>query len=67
MDVAYDRVPARPGEEVITGSLSIRVLATPGHTPTHLSYVVAQDGVETALCTSRLPDLEAPSGRTARR
>jgi len=50
-DVAFDRTGARPGDEVSTGSLTIRVLATPGHTPTHLSYVVAQDGHDRAVFT----------------
>ena len=39
-DVAFDRLPLHDGEVLRTGSLSVAVLATPGHTPTHLSYVV---------------------------
>ncbi|WP_209021857.1 MBL fold metallo-hydrolase [Nocardioides sp. 503] len=39
-EVAFDRLPLHDGEELRAGSLSIGVLATPGHTPTHLSYVV---------------------------
>lgn len=44
-DVAFDRDPVSDGDERAAGSLTVRVLATPGHTDTHLSYVVsASDG-----------------------
>ena len=39
-EVAFSRLPLVDGEQLRSGSLSICVLATPGHTPTHLSYVV---------------------------
>jgi glyoxylase-like metal-dependent hydrolase (beta-lactamase superfamily II)/rhodanese-related sulfurtransferase len=39
-DVAFERLPLRDGDTLRAGSLSACVLATPGHTPTHLSYVV---------------------------
>ena len=29
------------GDELVTGSIEIRAVATPGHTPHHLSYVLA--------------------------
>jgi hydroxyacylglutathione hydrolase len=32
------------GEEVDLGGLSLRALATPGHTPEHLAYLLADDG-----------------------
>ena len=39
--VAFDRVPVRDGDVVEVGArLRIRVLATPGHTFTHLSYAL---------------------------
>ncbi|MFK0111943.1 rhodanese-like domain-containing protein [Streptomyces sp. NPDC091217] len=38
--VAFDRVPVRDGDMLEAGSLRIRVRATPGHTDTHLAYVV---------------------------
>src|SRR5579863_6732460 len=39
--VAFDRVPVGDGDTVeVSGALAIRVLATPGHTFTHLSYVL---------------------------
>ena len=40
--VAFDRVPVADGDLVeVTPSAWIRVLATPGHTFTHLAYVLA--------------------------
>ncbi|GAB2905870.1 MBL fold metallo-hydrolase [Rhodococcus aerolatus] len=52
-EVDFDRRPVRDGEEVAVGGLTVRVVATPGHTHTHLSYVVsdagALDGAEQAV------------------
>ncbi len=50
-DVAYDRHGLRDGDEVAVGSLVVRAIHTPGHTPTHLSYAVMVDGVEVAVFT----------------
>lgn len=49
--VTYDRHPVRDGDVLTTGSLRIRVLLTPGHTFTHLSYAISPAG----------PDGTAPS------
>jgi glyoxylase-like metal-dependent hydrolase (beta-lactamase superfamily II)/rhodanese-related sulfurtransferase len=38
--VLFDRHGVRDGDELSVGRLRIRVLATPGHTLTHLAYVV---------------------------
>jgi len=38
--VAFDRLPLRDGDMLTAGSLRVRVMATPGHTDTHLAYVV---------------------------
>jgi glyoxylase-like metal-dependent hydrolase (beta-lactamase superfamily II)/rhodanese-related sulfurtransferase len=38
--VAFSRVALHDGDEVQAGSLTARVLSTPGHTDTHLSYVI---------------------------
>ncbi|MEJ2889859.1 MBL fold metallo-hydrolase [Actinomycetospora aeridis] len=43
-DVAFDRVAVADGDELTAGSLTVRVRATPGHTDTHLAYVV--DGAD---------------------
>ena len=41
--VAFARRPVRDGDVVTTGHLRLRVLHTPGHTFTHLSYVLEDD------------------------
>src|SRR5258708_11119712 len=38
--VAFDRLPLRDGDTLTAGSLRVQVMATPGHTDTHLAYVV---------------------------
>jgi hydroxyacylglutathione hydrolase len=43
--VAFDRTPVRDGDSAEVGdALRLRVLATPGHTFTHLSYVLESGG-----------------------
>jgi len=38
-DVAYERIPVRDGDIIdVSDALRVRVIATPGHTYTHLSY-----------------------------
>lgn len=39
-DVAFDRHAVTDGDELRTGSLVLRALHTPGHTPHHLSYAL---------------------------
>jgi len=39
-EVDFDRHPVHDGDEVIAGRLRIRVVATPGHTDTHLAYLI---------------------------
>jgi rhodanese-related sulfurtransferase len=39
--VGFDRVPIGDGDVLTAGSLIVRVMATPGHTDTHLSYAVS--------------------------
>ena len=41
-DVAFGRAAIAGGDEIETGAMRVRVIATPGHTWTHLSYVVTQ-------------------------
>jgi glyoxylase-like metal-dependent hydrolase (beta-lactamase superfamily II)/rhodanese-related sulfurtransferase len=48
--VAYERTGIQDGDVIeVGGSLRVRVLATPGHTFTHLSYILEQDGVSIAV------------------
>jgi hydroxyacylglutathione hydrolase len=42
--VAFDRTPVSDGDVVEVGGMRARVLATPGHTYTHLAYVVEAGG-----------------------
>jgi hydroxyacylglutathione hydrolase len=47
--IAYDHTPLRGGESVDLAGLSITAIATPGHTPEHVAYLVSQDGAPSAL------------------
>ncbi|WP_240670562.1 MBL fold metallo-hydrolase [Actinoplanes solisilvae] len=48
--VTFDRVAVRDGDVIAVGdSLRVRVLATPGHTFTHLSYALEADGQPAAV------------------
>ncbi|WP_412750660.1 MBL fold metallo-hydrolase [Krasilnikovia sp. M28-CT-15] len=50
--VGFDRVAVSDGDEMtISDQLRLRVVATPGHTFHHVSYVVLADGVPVAACT----------------
>ena len=42
--VDFDRVPAREGTVLNFGNLQVRVISTPGHTDTHLAFVVDEPG-----------------------
>ena len=44
-EVAFDRVPVTDGDAVaVGGTMPVQVIATPGHTFTHLSYVLQDTG-----------------------
>jgi hydroxyacylglutathione hydrolase len=48
--VTFDRIPVRDGDLIAVGdTLQVRVLATPGHTFTHLSYALDHDGQQVAV------------------
>ncbi len=49
--VSFDRTPVGDGDSVTVGGMTIRVLATPGHTFSHLSYVVESAGVVAGVFT----------------
>ncbi|TWG06312.1 glyoxylase-like metal-dependent hydrolase (beta-lactamase superfamily II) [Streptomyces brevispora] len=50
--VSFDRVPVADGDSIaVDTGLSLRALATPGHTPHHTSYVLVEDGREVAAFT----------------
>jgi hydroxyacylglutathione hydrolase len=43
-DVYFRRAAVRDGDEIAAGGLTLTALATPGHTPGHLSYVLREGG-----------------------
>jgi glyoxylase-like metal-dependent hydrolase (beta-lactamase superfamily II)/rhodanese-related sulfurtransferase len=50
--VAFDRTPVGDGDLVeVSPSLTVRVVATPGHTFTHLSYALTADGEPVGVFT----------------
>jgi glyoxylase-like metal-dependent hydrolase (beta-lactamase superfamily II)/rhodanese-related sulfurtransferase len=50
--VAFDREPIADGDTVeVTATLTVRALATPGHTFTHLSYALSDTGRSVAVFT----------------
>ncbi len=68
--VSFDRVAVRDGDVIMVGDrMRVRVLATPGHTFTHLSYALEGDGVPVAVFSGGSllygsvgrPDLLGPS------
>lgn len=51
-DARFDRTGVRNGDELTIGALTVRAVHTPGHTHTHLSYVVHDaDGGARAVFT----------------
>jgi glyoxylase-like metal-dependent hydrolase (beta-lactamase superfamily II)/rhodanese-related sulfurtransferase len=46
-EAKYEHHPLNDGDEIRVGSLRIRALATPGHTPESLSYLIFEDASET--------------------
>jgi hydroxyacylglutathione hydrolase len=45
--LAYEHMPVRDGDRFPVGRASFQVLATPGHTPDHVSYVLYEPESET--------------------
>ncbi|NUO41651.1 MAG: MBL fold metallo-hydrolase, partial [Streptomyces sp.] len=51
-EVAYTRVPVADGDvQPVDEDLTLRAVATPGHTPHHTSYVLAESGHAVAAFT----------------
>ena len=49
--VSFDRIGVHDGEVIRVGEMSVRVMHTPGHTHTHLSYAVAFGAETVAVFT----------------
>jgi hydroxyacylglutathione hydrolase len=50
-NVAFDHDPVHDGDTITAGSITLRALHTPGHTPHHVSYVLEDDGAPVAVFT----------------
>ncbi len=50
-EVDYEVAPVRDGDAVHVGTFSFRVVHTPGHTPTHLAYVLRDGDRDVAVFT----------------
>jgi hydroxyacylglutathione hydrolase len=50
-DVAFDRLAIQDGDDIVTGRVRLRALHTPGHTPTHVAYLLVDDGDAVAAFT----------------
>jgi hydroxyacylglutathione hydrolase len=61
--VSFERTPVKSGDEVQVGEFTVSVVATPGHTPGHLAYVVA-DGERARFVFSGGSLLHGNVGRT---
>lgn len=49
--VAFDRRAVADGDCVQVGTLTVQIVATPGHTHNHLAYLVSEEGEPRALFT----------------
>ncbi|GAA3630730.1 rhodanese-like domain-containing protein [Streptomyces chitinivorans] len=50
-EVSYERTGIRDGDIVEVGTMRVRVIHTPGHTHTHLSFALEADGEQIAVFT----------------
>jgi hydroxyacylglutathione hydrolase len=60
--VSFDREPVTDGQIIQIGSFSVTVVATPGHTHTHVSYIVSDGSTEAVFSGGSL--LFGSVGRT---
>ena len=60
--VKFEREPVTDGQIIQVGALSVSVVATPGHTHTHLSYIVSDGSTEAVFSGGSL--LFGSVGRT---
>ncbi|CCQ14293.1 putative uncharacterized protein [Rhodococcus sp. AW25M09] len=50
-DVSFERHAVRDGDELTVGNMTVRAVSTPGHTVTHLSYVITEGDETPAVFT----------------
>lgn len=60
--VQFERQPITDGDVITVGALRVKAVATPGHTHTHLSYIVTHDGEQAVFSGGSL--LYGSVGRT---
>ena len=60
--VTFERQPITDGQSVRVGALTVRAVATPGHTHTHLSFIVDDGGQQAVFSGGSL--LFGSVGRT---
>ena len=48
-EVDFEREAVSAGDELSIGAMSLQVVATPGHTPTHIGYVLCESGSQHGL------------------
>jgi hypothetical protein len=63
--VAFERAPIAGGQTVKVGSLTVKAVATPGHTHTHLSFVVDDDGGQRASSPAEACSTAPSAARTS--
>jgi hydroxyacylglutathione hydrolase len=61
--VSFERTPVSDGDVIDVGAMRLRVIGTPGHTFTHLSYALAAEGRVIAVFTGGSL-LNGSTGRT---
>lgn len=50
-EVSFNRTPAGDGSAFDSGRIAVQALHTPGHTPSHLSYLAVEEGRPAAVFT----------------
>jgi hydroxyacylglutathione hydrolase len=63
-DVEFQRRPVHDGDVIESGSIRLRALLTPGHTPHHTSYVLSDSGGTTVGVFTGGSMLHGSNGRT---
>jgi hydroxyacylglutathione hydrolase len=63
-EVSFDRLAVRDNDQIITGSLTMTAMHTPGHTLGHLSYVLSEAGAEPVAVFTGGSMLYGAVGRT---
>jgi hydroxyacylglutathione hydrolase len=63
-EVSFERLAVRDNDRIVTGSLTVTAVHTPGHTPGHMSYVLSETGGDMAAVFTGGSMLYGAVGRT---